>query len=49
MVMSIDMTAGNDPIRQQKLANVTCYKCGQKGPNSAGKCPVLDQALTIPM
>ena len=29
-VMSIDTTAENDPLRQLRLANITCYKCGQK-------------------
>ena len=31
IVMSIDVTAGNDPMRQQRLANMTSYKCGYKG------------------
>ena len=30
MVMSIDMTAGKGSMRQQRLANITGYKCGQK-------------------
>ena len=47
--MSIDETTRNDPIRQQRLANITCSKCGQKGhfrkenPNSIGTSPVPDQ------
>ena len=28
--MSIHTTAENDPMRQQILANITCYKCGTK-------------------
>ena len=28
MVMSIDAATGNDPMRQQRLGNVTCYKYG---------------------
>ena len=30
-VMSIDTTAGNDPMRQCRLVTVICCKCGQKG------------------
>ena len=54
MVMSNDVTTGNDPMRQQRLANLTCHKCGQKGhyrkdcPSSAGTGPVLDHTLMIP-
>ena len=29
-VMSIHVTAGNGPMKQQRLATITCYKCGQK-------------------
>ena len=48
MEMSIEMTNGNDPIRQQRLAPITCYKCAQKGhyrkgyPKSTGTSPVPD-------
>ena len=55
MVESIDAAAGNDPMRQQRLASLTCYKCSQKAqyrndcPSSAGTSPVLDKTLTVPM
>ena len=29
-VMSVDVTTGNDPMRQQRVATITCYKCGHK-------------------
>ena len=29
-VMAIDETSGNDPVRQQRVTNITRYKCGQK-------------------
>ena len=31
-VMSIDATAGNDPVRQQRVVTITCYKYGKKVP-----------------
>ena len=31
MVMSNDPSASNDPMKQQQLEYITCYKCGQKG------------------
>ena len=49
--MSIDAAGGNDPIKQQILANMTFLKCGQKGhykkdcPNTVGTSPVADQAV----
>ena len=55
MAMSIDATAAYDPRRQQKSANITCYKCVQRGhyrkccPSSAGTSQVLDQTLTTSM
>ena len=30
MVMSIDASTNNNPMRKQRLANITCYKCRQK-------------------
>ena len=27
---SINPSAGNDPMKQQRCVNITCYKCGQK-------------------
>ena len=53
MVMLIDAAIGNDPKRQQKLENITCIKCSQKGhyrkdcSNSACTSPVPDQTSTI--
>ena len=50
--MSIDATAGDDPMRQQRVATITCYKCCQRGhyrndcPNSPGTNPVPHQNLT---
>ena len=29
-LMSIDATARNDPLRQQGVTPITCYKCGKK-------------------
>ena len=29
-VMSIDVTAGNNPMRQQRVATMTCYECCKK-------------------
>ena len=55
MVMPIDVTTGNYPMRRQRLANITCYTCGQNGhyrkdcPSSAGTSLVPDQTLTKPM
>ena len=31
MVMLFNTTTVNDPMRQQRLANIACYKCGPKG------------------
>ena len=51
-VMLIDVTAGNEPIRQQSIATITCYKCRQKGhyrkdcPYSTGTSSVLDQNMS---
>ena len=45
------MTAGNDPMRQQRWATIISYKCVLKVlyskdcPSSTGTSPVLDQAL----
>ena len=39
------MNPGNDPMRQQWLANITCYKCRKQGhyrkdcPNANGTTP----------
>ena len=30
-VMLINGSASNNPMRQQRCANIACYKCGQKG------------------
>ena len=46
--MVIDAATGNDPMRQQRVANSACFIWGQKGhyrkdcPNSAGTSPVPD-------
>ena len=29
-VTSINVTNGNDPMQHQRVATITCYKCGQK-------------------
>ena len=53
-VMSIDGGTGNDPMRQQRLSYLTCFKCNQKGnyrkdcPNSTGTSPVPDQSSSMP-
>ena len=50
-VMSVDATAGNEPIRQQSVLTLICYKCRQNGyyrndcPNWTGIKPVPDQNL----
>ena len=50
-IMSLDVAAGNDMLRQQRLANITCFKYGQKGhhrkhcPNSPGTHSALDQNI----
>ena len=55
MAMSINMTTGNDPVRQQRLLNITCYRCGYKGhfrkdfPSSVDMSPVPDQTMMKPM
>ena len=52
-VMSINPVTRNDPMRQQRLANVTCYMCSQKGhyrkdsPNSPGTSPVPDHTSSV--
>ena len=44
-VMSVNSSTNNDPMRQERIANITCYKCRQKChygkgcPNSAGTIP----------
>ena len=46
--MSIDASARNEPMRQQRLANMICYKWIQKGhsrknyPNPADNNPSQD-------
>ena len=53
-VMSTDATAVNDPMRQQRLTNITCNKCSQKAyyrkdcPSSAGTSLVPENSLTMP-
>ena len=53
MILSINAITGNDSMRKQSLANITCCKCGQIGhhrkdcPNSAGTSPVADQTLSM--
>ena len=54
--LPIEEIQQTDPMRQQRLANMICYKCGQKGQyrkdytNSICISPVLDQNLmyTLP-
>ena len=43
-VMSINATAGNDPMRQQR---VTCYKCDQKV-HYRKDCPNLTGTNQVP-
>ena len=51
-VFSIDVATGNDPMRQQREATITCCKCGKKGhyrkdsPNATGTSPIWDQTPT---
>ena len=51
--MVIVAATGNDPLRQQRLANVTCFKYGQKGhyrkdcPNSAGTSLLPDKTSSM--
>ena len=52
--MLINATTGNDPMRQERVANITFFKCSQTGhyrkdyPNSARTSPVPDQNLSMP-
>ena len=51
--ISIGINAGNDPMKQQWLANITCSKCRPKGqyrkdcPNLAGTIPGPDQNMPL--
>ena len=55
MVMLLKVTAGNKPMRQQRMVNIACFKCGPKAyygkdcPISSTTSPVPDQSLTKPM
>ena len=51
--MLIDPSVGNDPVRHQLVANITCFKWSQKGnyekdcPKSTGTSQVLDQTSSM--
>ena len=52
-ILLIDAATGNNLMRQQRVANITSYKCGHKGyywkdcPNSVGTSPMPNQTLSI--